>query len=64
MTTAAGLWTTAAIGLLCGSGFFEVAFFATFATIVVLSLFKAIERRAEQVTGHSANADHDAAGGG
>jgi len=64
LTTAAGLWTTAAIGLLCGGGFFEVAFFATFATVVVLSVFKAVERRAEHVTGHAADPDRDANGGG
>lgn len=63
LTTAAGLWTTAAIGVLCGSGFFELALFATIATVVVLSLFKVVERRAEQVTGHSANLDHDSSGG-
>ena len=46
LTTAAGLWATAAIGMLCGGGFFFLAFFATVATIVVLSVFKVVEDRA------------------
>ncbi len=43
LTTAAGLWTTAAIGMLCGGGFFFLAFFSTVATVVVLSGFKVLE---------------------
>lgn len=50
LTTAAGLWTTAAIGLLCGAGFFFLAFFATAATVVVLSAFKFIENRLPSVS--------------
>ena len=45
LTTAAGLWTTAAIGIVCGGGFYFLAFFATFATVVVLSVFKMVENR-------------------
>jgi putative Mg2+ transporter-C (MgtC) family protein len=45
LTTAAGLWATAAIGMLCGAGFYFLAFFATAATVAVLSLFKVIENR-------------------
>ncbi len=43
LTTAAGLWTTAAVGMLCGGGFFEIALIATVATVVVLTVFKRIE---------------------
>lgn len=43
LTTAAGLWTTAAIGIACGAGFYFLAYFATVATLVVLSIFKYIE---------------------
>lgn len=49
LTTAAGLWTTAAIGMLCGGGFFELAVFATIATIAVLSVFKLVEDRLDRV---------------
>ena len=45
LTTAAGLWTTAAIGIACGAGFYFLAFFATFAAVVVLSLLKVLEVR-------------------
>lgn len=45
LTTAAGLWATAAVGVACGGGFYFLAFFATIATVVVLSLFKSVEER-------------------
>ena len=45
LTTAAGLWTTAAIGIACGAGFYFLAFFATFAAVVVLSFLKIVEER-------------------
>jgi len=45
LTTAAGLWATASIGMLCGAGFFFLAFFATLSTVVVLSAFKVLEER-------------------
>ncbi|HET9660090.1 MAG TPA: MgtC/SapB family protein [Thermomicrobiales bacterium] len=48
LTTAAGLWTTAAVGMLCGGGFFEVAAIATVATVVVLSAFKVIENKLDR----------------
>lgn len=50
LTTAAGLWATAAIGMLCGGGFYFLAFFSTAATVVVLSVFKVIEERLDNVT--------------
>ncbi len=45
LTTAAGLWATAAIGMLCGAGFYFLAFFSTIATVIVLSVFKVVEDR-------------------
>ncbi len=45
LTTAAGLWATAAIGMLCGGGFYFLALFSTVATVVVLSGFKILEDR-------------------
>lgn len=43
LTTAAGLWTTAAVGMLCGGGFFAIALIATVATVIVLTVFRRIE---------------------
>jgi len=45
LTTAAGLWTTAAIGIACGAGFYFMAFFATFAAVIVISVLKVVEDR-------------------
>lgn len=59
LTTAAGLWTTAAIGMLCGAGFLEVAIFATVATLLVLSLFKIIEDRLNHFTNHKGAGHRD-----
>lgn len=50
LTTAAGLWVTASVGLLCGAGFFFLAFFATLSTVVVLSGFKVLEDRLDGFT--------------
>lgn len=49
LTTAAGLWTTAAVGMLCGGGFYEIALIATVATVIVLTAFKSIEVRLDQL---------------
>jgi putative Mg2+ transporter-C (MgtC) family protein len=43
LTTAAGVWVTAAIGVLVGMGFFVVAAFGAVATLIVLALFRYIE---------------------
>lgn len=45
LTTAAGIWVTAALGLLIGAGFYEVAIVGVIATIVTLSFFRVIEKR-------------------
>jgi putative Mg2+ transporter-C (MgtC) family protein len=45
LTTAASIWTTAAIGILVGVGLYGAAVMATAATIGVLSLFRWIENR-------------------
>lgn len=44
LTTAAGLWVTAAIGLLCGAGFIYLAIAATVATGIVLFVLKEFEK--------------------
>src|SRR3954471_22303905 len=45
LTTAASIWITAAIGILVGVGFYVPALVGTAATILVLSAFRAIERK-------------------
>jgi putative Mg2+ transporter-C (MgtC) family protein len=43
LTTAASIWVTSAIGILIGIGFWMPALIGTFATLVVLSVFRTIE---------------------
>ena len=45
LTTAAGIWVTAAIGLLVGAGFYVIAGVATAATIVALLVLGEVQRR-------------------
>src|SRR5262249_40619335 len=45
LTTAASIWITAAIGILVGIGFYFVAVLGAAATLAVLALFLAIERK-------------------
>lgn len=45
LTTAAGLWTSAIIGLVCGAGYIEGAVFATFMVLVAEVLLVKIEYR-------------------
>ena len=45
LTTAAGLWVTASIGVLCGAGLYFLAIAATVATALVLSLVKVAQDR-------------------
>ncbi len=45
LTTAAGLWTSAIIGLVCGAGYIEGAVFATFMVLVAELLLVKIEYR-------------------
>lgn len=44
LTTAACLWTTSAIGMACGAGFFEMAMLATAIAIFVLTVLNKVER--------------------
>lgn len=48
LTTAAGLWMTAAIGIAVGLGVLGVALVGTFLTVIVLSLVGAIETRLQR----------------
>jgi len=45
LTTAAGLWTTAAIGLAVGSGFYFLAIFTTFLVVLILAGFGLLEEK-------------------
>ena len=46
LTTAAGLWMTAAIGIACGLGTIGLSLIATIMTLIVLAVLRAIEARA------------------
>jgi putative Mg2+ transporter-C (MgtC) family protein len=45
LTTAAGIWVTAAIGLLVGAGFYRVPVAAVGGTIMFLTIFRWLEHR-------------------
>jgi putative Mg2+ transporter-C (MgtC) family protein len=45
LTTAAGLWVTAAIGLVIGSGLYEIGIYGTIMTLVVLEVFRQLSNR-------------------
>ncbi len=45
LTTAASIWVTSAIGILIGIGFYFLAAIGAIATLIVLALFRLIERR-------------------
>ena len=47
LTTAAGLWITAAIGIACGVGAIGIALIATVLALIVLALVKAVEDHAD-----------------
>lgn len=44
LTTAAAIWLTAAIGMMCGLGEFVIAFSVTAATVVVLAIDIALQK--------------------
>ncbi|CAM4148753.1 putative Mg(2+) transport ATPase [Yersinia intermedia] len=45
LTTAAGMWVTAAIGLVIGSGLYEIGIYGTLMTLVVLEIFRQLSNR-------------------
>lgn len=51
LTTAAGLWNAAIIGLVCGAGFVECGLFATLLVMIAEKLLIKIERRFEKDAG-------------
>ena len=48
LTTAAGLWTTAAIGIACGGGEIGIALISAVLTVIVLALAGVPERREDE----------------
>ncbi len=44
LTTAGSIWVTASIGIIIGMGFYFAALFATVATVIVLSMFRWVEK--------------------
>ena len=49
LTTAAGLWTTAAIGMAVGFGFYTVAVFSAILSLAVLLLLRQIEKNIPKI---------------
>jgi len=47
LTTAAGLWVAAAIGLACGAGYFVVAIGGSILTVTILAMIRPLEKRFE-----------------
>jgi putative Mg2+ transporter-C (MgtC) family protein len=45
LTTAAGLWTTAAVGLAVGAKFYSLAIFSTFLIFIILYVFSILEEK-------------------
>jgi putative Mg2+ transporter-C (MgtC) family protein len=45
ITTAATLWLSAAIGMTCGVGMYDLAALATISSVAVLSLIRIVERK-------------------
>jgi putative Mg2+ transporter-C (MgtC) family protein len=64
LTTAAGLWVTAAIGVAVGFEFYQVAIFATLLTLFVFRLLWFVERKLEEHLGGSAPSHFEQTGGG
>jgi len=44
LTTATSLWTTAIIGIACGSGYYELAIFTTALVFVILTMISRVEK--------------------
>jgi putative Mg2+ transporter-C (MgtC) family protein len=53
LTTAAGIWVSAAIGITVGFRYFFLAFFATFLTLFIFTIMWQIERRIKDKYGYS-----------
>lgn len=60
LTTAASLWVTAALGLLVGAGFYEVAIMGAVAAFIVLDVFARFEPK---ITDPAKTVPHDSDAG-
>jgi putative Mg2+ transporter-C (MgtC) family protein len=60
LTTAAGIWVVAAIGMLAGSGFYVTAVSGTLVTLIVLAWLPRLERWINRRARPGAGADLDA----
>lgn len=49
ITTAAGIWIAAAIGVIVGLGFYSLALFSTFLTLIVFTVFWLLEREVKEI---------------
>ena len=45
LTTAAGLWASACLGLACGAGFYECVFFGVLLILICIGIFSKLESR-------------------
>src|SRR5919199_503362 len=63
LTTSASIWVTAAIGILVGIGFYVPALVGTVAALLILSAFRAVERRLprENYAHHTLNFEREVA---
>jgi len=59
LTTAAGLWATAAIGMAVGFGFYLLAVYTTLLVLLVLSALKYLE---DKIHAHDHPAEHSSGG--
>jgi len=57
LTTAAGIWISAAIGIAVGYEMYAVAVFVTILTLLVFTLFWYFEEKVRMFSGHNANPD-------
>ena len=56
LTTAATLWISAAIGMTCGVGMYDVAILTTLLSVAVLTIIRVFERRFYQLVLSELNA--------
>jgi putative Mg2+ transporter-C (MgtC) family protein len=57
LTTAAGIWLVAAVGMACGAGLFGVAIIVTAAAVVVLLVFSPFDRLLHRIFGDRVGRD-------
>jgi putative Mg2+ transporter-C (MgtC) family protein len=53
LTTAAGLWVAAAVGMACGAGFYSAAVVTTAIALIALGPFRSLEKRVNRIGGEA-----------